>query len=98
MLMCYSFRLSADVQDFKSSFKLVVSQGLRGITQSIGCMVSLFLISPQMTGVVGMAVPVMIAMGTLMGVGLRVWSREAQAQVGVVNSVLANNISILRNS
>ena len=69
------------MQDFKSSFKLVVSQGLRGITQTIGCVTSLFLISPQMTCVVGVAIPVMITMGTLMGMGLRAWSREAQSQV-----------------
>ena len=34
-----------------------------------------------MTCVVGVAIPVMIAMGTLMGMGLRAWSREAQSQV-----------------
>ena len=27
------FRLTADVQDFKSSFKMVVSQGMRSVTQ-----------------------------------------------------------------
>ena len=40
-------RLSADVQDFKSSFKMVISQGLRSVTQTVGCVVSLLIISPQ---------------------------------------------------
>ena len=31
--MLYSFRLTTDVQDFKSSFKLCISQGLRSFTQ-----------------------------------------------------------------
>ena len=29
------FRLTSDVQDFKSSFKLCISQGLRAFTQVI---------------------------------------------------------------
>ncbi|RVE61733.1 hypothetical protein OJAV_G00176070 [Oryzias javanicus] len=40
-------RLTADIQEFKSSFKLVISQGLRSATQTIGCFVSLYIISPQ---------------------------------------------------
>ena len=42
-------RLTTDVQDFKSSFKLCLSQGLRSITQTIGCVVSLYMISPSLT-------------------------------------------------
>ena len=76
-----SSRLSGDVQDLKSSFKLVVSHGLRSLTQTIGCVTSLFFISPQMTGTVGVALPVMIAVGTLFGSVLRKWSRQSQEQV-----------------
>jgi hypothetical protein len=46
-----------DLQDFKSSFKLCISQGLRSFTQTVGCAVSLYLISPQMTGVMLVVVP-----------------------------------------
>ena len=69
------------MQDFKSSFKMVISQGLRGITQTIGCFLSLYLISPQMTGLVGMSLPVMIGIGSVIGTVLRRWSRQAQEQV-----------------
>ena len=75
------FRLSGDIQDFKSSFKMAVSQGLRSLTQTLGCVVSLYLISPQMTALVGVALPVMIAVGTTFGAVLRQWSRQAQEQV-----------------
>ena len=34
--MSVSFRLTSDVQDFKSSFKLCISQGLRSFTQVAG--------------------------------------------------------------
>ena len=77
-------RLSADVQDFKSSFKEVISQGLRSFTQTVGCVGSLFFISPQMTAVVGVSLPLMIAVGSVLGHVLRRWSRDAQEQVGVV--------------
>ena len=60
---------------------MVVSQGLRSLTQTLGCLVSLYLISPQMTALVGVALPVMIGVGSLMGVVLRRWSRQAQEQV-----------------
>ncbi len=74
-------RLTSDVQDFKSSFKLCISQGLRSLTQAMGCVVALYLISPQMTVAMVAVVPGIIAAGTLVGSGLRVLSRRAQAQV-----------------
>ena len=76
-----SYRLTADVQDFKSSFKMVISQGLRSTTQTLGCFVSLYLISPHMAGVVAVALPVIIGVGSVIGATLRQWSRQAQQQV-----------------
>ena len=46
-----SSRLIADVQEFKSSFKTVVSQGLRCLTQTLGSAVALYQISPQLSGI-----------------------------------------------
>ena len=81
---CSVFRLTADVQDFKSSFKLCVSQGLRSGTQIVGGVISLYIISPQMTSVMAVGLPLMIGLGTLMGSGLRKLSRKSQEQVGVL--------------
>ncbi|XP_041379810.1 LOW QUALITY PROTEIN: mitochondrial potassium channel ATP-binding subunit-like [Gigantopelta aegis] len=89
-------RLSGDVQDFKSSFKLVISQGLKSITQTIGCTISLFIISPQMTALVGVVVPVMIIIGTIIGSGLRQWSREAQSQVALSTAVADEALGNIR--
>ncbi|PKK17111.1 ATP-binding cassette, sub-family B (MDR/TAP), member 8 [Columba livia] len=50
-------RLTADIQEFKSSFKLAISQGLRSSTQTAGCFVSLYLLSPKLTGLLVMALP-----------------------------------------
>lgn len=89
-------RLSGDVQELKSSFKLVISQGLRSVTQVIGCVVSLLFISPQMTGVVGVALPVMIGIGTAISSVLRKWSRKTQEQIAIATAVADEAISNVR--
>lgn len=74
-------RLTADIQEFKSSFKQCISQGLRSVSQAIGCMVSLYMISPEMTQTVCVIVPVIITVGSVFGRGLRALSKRAQEQV-----------------
>jgi ATP-binding cassette subfamily B (MDR/TAP) protein 8 len=74
-------RLTADIQEFKSSFKQCVSQGLRSFSQAIGCIISLYMISPEMTKTVICIVPVIITIGSVFGRGLRSLSKRAQEQV-----------------
>ncbi|CAG5133666.1 unnamed protein product, partial [Candidula unifasciata] len=74
-------RLTSDVQDFKSSFKITISQGLRASTQIIGCVVSLFMISAKLTFVMLGVLPVVIIGGTTLGALLRSLSRDAQEQI-----------------
>ncbi|XP_061588477.1 mitochondrial potassium channel ATP-binding subunit [Cololabis saira] len=87
-------RLTADIQEFKSSFKLVISQGLRSITQTIGCFVSLYIISPKLTGLTVVVLPCLVGAGALIGSFLRKLSRLAQEQVakatGVADEALGN--------
>ncbi|XP_068196806.1 mitochondrial potassium channel ATP-binding subunit [Antennarius striatus] len=87
-------RLTADVQEFKSSFKLVISQGLRSITQTVGCFVSLYVISPKLTGLTVIVLPCLVGTGALIGSFLRKLSRLAQEQVskatGVADEALGN--------
>ncbi|NXX60511.1 ABCB8 protein, partial [Scopus umbretta] len=113
-------RLTADIQEFKSSFKLVISQvrpvasgtgppwppqppaptpacpaqGLRSGTQTAGCFVSLYLLSPKLTGLLLVALPALVGAGALIGAVLRSLSRRAQEQVakatGVADEVLGN--------
>ncbi|KAK4329380.1 hypothetical protein Pmani_000263 [Petrolisthes manimaculis] len=89
-------RLTADVQDFKSSFKMCISQGMRSITQIIGCGVSIYFISPQLAGVTGLLVPLIIASGTALGSLLRSLSRQAQHQVAVATGVADECLSNMR--
>ncbi|KAL7886855.1 hypothetical protein AOLI_G00045760 [Acnodon oligacanthus] len=87
-------RLTADIQEFKSSFKLVISQGLRSITQTIGCFVSLYVISPKLTGLTVVVLPCLVGAGALIGSFLRRLSRKAQEQIskatGVADEALGN--------
>uniref|UniRef100_A0A8D2C854 Mitochondrial potassium channel ATP-binding subunit n=1 Tax=Sus scrofa TaxID=9823 RepID=A0A8D2C854_PIG len=87
-------RLTTDVQEFKSSFKLVISQGLRSCTQVAGCLVSLSMLSTRLTLLLMVATPALMGAGTLMGSALRKLSRQCQEQVaratGVADEALGN--------
>ncbi|XP_070382186.1 mitochondrial potassium channel ATP-binding subunit [Dermacentor albipictus] len=86
--------LSGDVQEFKSAFKLCISQGIRSVAQTVGCAISLYFISPKMTMLTVVVMPVMLATGTVFGSFLRVLSRKAQEQgaraAGVADEALSN--------
>ncbi|GIY07380.1 mitochondrial potassium channel ATP-binding subunit [Caerostris darwini] len=82
-----SSRLTNDVQEFKSCYKLCISQGLRSITQAAGCMVSLYLISPKMTLLMAGVVPVIVLTGSYIGRILRKMSKYAQSQIAQASAV-----------
>uniref|UniRef100_A0A672LNP1 ATP-binding cassette, sub-family B (MDR/TAP), member 8 n=1 Tax=Sinocyclocheilus grahami TaxID=75366 RepID=A0A672LNP1_SINGR len=87
-------RLTSDIQEFKSSFKLVISQGLRSATQTVGCFGSLHIISPKLTGLTVVVLPCLVGAGALIGSFLGKLSRKAQEQVakatGVADEALGN--------
>ncbi|XP_065648472.1 mitochondrial potassium channel ATP-binding subunit isoform X2 [Hydra vulgaris] len=87
-------RLTTDIQDFKSSFKQVVSQGLRSFTQILGCSITLYTISPKLTSLMVLLLPGIILIGTGMGSLLRQISNHAQEQVsramGVADEAIGN--------
>ncbi|NXU69084.1 ABCB8 protein, partial [Horornis vulcanius] len=92
-------RLTTDIQEFKSSFKLAISQGLRSGTQTIGCFVSLYLLSPKLTGLLLVALPVLVSAGAFIGAFLRSLSRQAQEQVAkatVVADEALGNVRTVR--
>lgn len=89
-------RLTSDIQDFKSSFKICISQGLRSLTQIIGCIVSVIVISPQLTTLVVLSLPPIIFIGTLLGRSLRKLSMEAQNQVAKSTAVCEEAIQNIR--
>lgn len=89
-------RLTSDIQEFKSSFKTCISQGLRSFTQIIGCVVSVIVISPHLTTVVVISLPAIIFVGTLLGRSLRKLSMEAQDQIAKSTVVCEEAIQNIR--
>ncbi|XP_077160782.1 mitochondrial potassium channel ATP-binding subunit isoform X3 [Paroedura picta] len=89
-------RLTSDIQEFKSSFKMVISQGLRSVTQTVGCLVSLYWISPKLTGLLLVVMPALVGAGALLGSFLRRLSRKAQEQVAKATAVAEEALSNVR--
>ncbi|XP_014473011.1 PREDICTED: ATP-binding cassette sub-family B member 8, mitochondrial [Dinoponera quadriceps] len=89
-------RLTSDIQDFKSSFKLCFSQGLRSFTQIIGCIISVIALSPQLATFVVFNLPTIILVGALLGRSLRRLSMEAQNQVAKSTAVCDEAIQNIR--
>uniref|UniRef100_A0A1B0DKV1 Mitochondrial potassium channel ATP-binding subunit n=1 Tax=Phlebotomus papatasi TaxID=29031 RepID=A0A1B0DKV1_PHLPP len=89
-------RLTTDVQDFKSSFKQCISQGLRCAAQLIGGGISLVTISPHMAGVALISVPSVVLMFSMLGQSLRAISKKAQHQMEKATSVCEEALSNIR--
>ncbi|PIK54099.1 ATP-binding cassette sub-family B member 8, mitochondrial [Apostichopus japonicus] len=89
-------RFAGDVQEFKRSFKLCISQGLRGLTQIAGSSVSLYLLSPRLAIVLFGTVPVVIILGACCGALLRKLSQSAQDQVSRAMSVADEALANIR--
>ncbi|XP_068154904.1 mitochondrial potassium channel ATP-binding subunit [Drosophila tropicalis] len=94
-------RLTADVQDFKTSFKQFVAQGLRSTAQLLGGSISLFMISPHMAAIALASVPCVVMFMSYLGRKLRALSKSSQAQAeratGVCEEALSN-IRTVRSS
>ncbi|GMT24278.1 hypothetical protein PFISCL1PPCAC_15575 [Pristionchus fissidentatus] len=91
-----SSRLNVDVQEFKSSFKVTIAQGLRTLAQVVGCMWSLCRISPRMTLFTMAVLPVIISIGAFCGLLLRSLSRRAQSQTAIASTVSDEALSNIR--
>lgn len=89
-------RMTTDIQDFKSSFKLCISQGLRAATQTIGCIGALWIISPKLTAIMCVVIPVIVGIGSTMGSGLRKLSKAAQHQVSKSTAVAEEALGNVR--
>ena len=89
-------RLTTDIQEFKSSFKQVISMGLRSMAQTVGSTISLYMISPEMTGATLLVLPAVIGVGTFLGAYLRSMSKEAQKQTAKASGVADECVSNIR--
>lgn len=89
-------RITSDIQDFKSTFKICISQGLRSATQIVGCVITVIMISPQLTTAMVLCMPTIVFIGTLLGRSLRKLSAEAQNQIAKATAVCEEAIQNIR--
>ncbi|KJE97609.1 ATP-binding cassette sub-family B member 8 [Capsaspora owczarzaki ATCC 30864] len=89
-------RLTADVQDFKSSFKMIISTGLRSGTQFVGSVVALLTISSRLTTVLVIIIPAIVGAGAIFGSVLRRLSRLAQSQVAIAAATAEEALGNIR--
>ena len=59
--------------------------------QAFGCVASMFLISPKLTGLMAVVVTAVVTVGSLFGSVLRQLSRTSQAQVLCVHCIIDND-------
>eukprot|EP01128_Nolandella_sp_AFSM9_P010055 TRINITY_DN683_c0_g4_i1.p1 TRINITY_DN683_c0_g4~~TRINITY_DN683_c0_g4_i1.p1 ORF type:complete len:825 (+),score=171.79 TRINITY_DN683_c0_g4_i1:793-3267(+) len=71
-------RVSSDVVEIRRAVKYMLTDGVRNTTQLLGGMVSMYSISPSLTSVMLVAVPVIVFIGSYFGRYLRSLSRRAQ--------------------
>ena len=89
-------RLSSDVQDLKSGFKLLIGQGLRYTIQTVGCTLNIFLLSNQLSLTITGSVALMVILGSMFGAVLRNWSRDAQAKISSTLATADESLSNIR--
>ena len=86
-------RINEDIQEFKSDFKKLVSQGVKSTTQTIGVIGVLYQISPTLTIGLGAGVATLVGAGSLIGQVLRVKSRENHRQLAEASNFSNETIS-----
>ena len=86
-------RINEDIQEFKSDFKKLVSQGVKSTTQTIGVVGVLYHLSPALTIGLGAGVASLVGAGTIIGQILRKKSRESHRKQAEAQSFSTETIS-----
>jgi len=89
-------RLTNDINSFKSTFKQVLTQGLKSTTQVIISGIYLVSISPSLTLTICSTMPIIYFSMNLYGVYLRKLSRKAHILEDITNFIASEAISNIR--
>ncbi|CDS35570.1 ATP binding cassette sub family B [Echinococcus multilocularis] len=90
-------RITADVQDFKSSFKFCISQGLRSGAQIIGSGIAMYMISPTLTAALMGCLPLVFFVGGLIGNQLRRMSHVAHDKSNATTEIATEAFTHIRS-
>lgn len=89
-------RLTADTTLLQSVIGSSASMMLRNVLTMSGGFILLILTSPQLTGYVVLAIPLVVAPILLLGKRVRIMARETQAQVAALNAEAEEHVSAIR--
>ncbi|KAI7849839.1 P-loop containing nucleoside triphosphate hydrolase protein [Circinella umbellata] len=89
-------RLTTDVADFKHTFKQLVTQGLKSVTQTVGSAIHLFRISTPLTLTMLGTMPILYVLLNVYGAYLRKLSRVGKNIDGQASGVAGEVISNMR--
>ncbi|KAJ3095270.1 ATP-binding cassette, sub-B (MDR TAP), member 8 [Phlyctochytrium planicorne] len=89
-------RLTQDVAEFKHTFKLVITQGLKCVTQIIGTSLHLLRLSSRLTLLLLTTMPFLYVAMNLYGVYLRSLSKKARSEESIASGVAGEAISNIR--
>uniref|UniRef100_A0A5K3ENA5 Mitochondrial potassium channel ATP-binding subunit n=4 Tax=Mesocestoides corti TaxID=53468 RepID=A0A5K3ENA5_MESCO len=90
-------RMTADVQDFKSSFKLCISQGLRSGAQIVGSGIAMYTISPTLTAALMGCLPLVCFVGSLIASQLRRLSHAAHDKSNATTEIATEAFTHIRS-
>ncbi|WP_294192732.1 ABC transporter transmembrane domain-containing protein [uncultured Sphingomonas sp.] len=89
-------RLTADTGQIETVVGSTVSIALRNAFTSIGGLVYLFTISPKLTGLLVVAIPLIIAPIALLGKRVRTYSRTSQDRIADVGSIVTETLGAMK--
>ncbi|KAJ1678558.1 hypothetical protein EV182_003812, partial [Spiromyces aspiralis] len=89
-------RLTTDISDFKSTFKQVITQGLKAITLTVGTAYHLVNISPQLTSVLLLSMPALYLSLWAYGSFLRRLRKDSRDWEDLASGVAGEGISNIR--
>ncbi|KAI8915623.1 P-loop containing nucleoside triphosphate hydrolase protein [Gorgonomyces haynaldii] len=89
-------RLTQDISDFKHTFKLVITQGLKCVSQIIGSGISLVTLSPTLTFNLLTSMPVLYLFMNGYGIYLRNLSKHARSVESEANGIAAEALGNIK--
>ncbi|RUS21819.1 hypothetical protein BC937DRAFT_91379 [Endogone sp. FLAS-F59071] len=89
-------RLTTDISEFKHTFKQIITQGLKSITQTLGSTIRLFNISAPLTFTLCATTPILYAVLNFYGAYLRELSKKGRIVDGAANGIASESIANVR--
>lgn len=89
-------RLSGDVSDFKHTFKVCVTQGLKAISQITGSSIALYTLSPSLTLSIVATMPVLYLSMNAYGAYLRHLSKLARTAESEASGMASESLANIR--